>query len=382
MNIDEKPDVSNRQSTTNRLERELQQKQSVIAEQKKELEALSSHIQHLEEQIMSHKKSFWWQVTKPMRFLSDWIKKSVIVRVHSFLRFRSSPEEMTLTQKLNPYLDYSNYERATHVVEHKRKFTKAKSYKEGLSIIILNLNKPELIIPLIESLIKAKKKFKEINYDVEIIVGDTGSRNKEVLTAYKKMSSDIILRENMKYHFSSCNNTLFYEQAAYSKILFLNNDVIFGDAFESIKMMIENNEDESTGITGQYLFYPDGSVQHMGVDFFKTGEYTGFCYHPKHREHIDIPSAGYSSIVPSVTGACLMIKSSLFYDTDGFDEDYSEEVQDVALCLSLKRLGFNSSIVYTGNVIHLENATRPKGSENWKDRRRFLRKWKSFVEVL
>jgi GT2 family glycosyltransferase len=165
-------------------------------------------------------------------------------------------------------------------------------------------------------------------------------------------------------------------------MLFLNNDIIFSNAYENLKMMIDFNGDKDIGITGAYLFYPDKSVQHMGVDFFKTGEAKGLCYHPNHREFINKPDIGFNSTIPATTGACLMIKSKLFYDADGFDEEYHEECQDVALCLTVRRFGYRTSIVYSGDIIHMENATRPKNSENWEDRRRFLRKWKSFIEVI
>ena len=70
----------------------------------------------------------------------------------------------------------------------------------------------------------------------------------------------------------------------------------------------------------------------------------------------------------------------LFEAVGGMDEAYQAECQDVALCLSLDRIGFYSLIVFTGNVIHIENGTRDKGEECWKDRRRFLRKWGSYIE--
>lgn len=57
---------------------------------------------------------------------------------------------MTAMETLNPYLDINNYERAQDVVSHVRVLTHEKTYADGLSVVILNLDKPELIIPLIK----------------------------------------------------------------------------------------------------------------------------------------------------------------------------------------------------------------------------------------
>ena len=77
-----------------------------------------------------------------------------------------------------------------------------------------------------------------------------------------------------------------------------------------------------------------------------------------------------------------MIRSELFRQIDGFDEGYQTECQDIALCLQAKRLGYAIKLIHTGNIIHLENATRPKGSEDWQDRQRFVRKWGTFIEAV
>jgi hypothetical protein len=36
--------------------------------------------------------------------------------------------------------------------------------------------------------------------------------------------------------------------------------------------------------------------------------------------------------------------------------------------------------VNLGEIVHIENATRPKGEENFADRRRFLRKYGAYIQ--
>jgi GT2 family glycosyltransferase len=140
-------------------------------------------------------------------------------------------------------------------------------------------------------------------------------------------------------------------------------------------------KDAFRGIVGTLLRYPDDRIQHEGISFFREGPLRGLCYHPGHRQRLEPPRTGTAVSTPAVTGACMMIKSALFQRLDGFDEEYAEECQDVDLCLAARRLGFSTHLVYPGRVVHLENATRPKDSEEWPDRQRFVRKWGAFVEA-
>jgi len=287
---------------------------------------------------------------------------------------------LSILQKLDPYRGIDNYQRSQEVVHYTKSLKSKVKTENGLSIIILNLNKPELIIPLLDSLVQAIDELQQRGIDLEIVVGDTGSSDEFVLGHYEKLKDSVIVRYNMKYNFSSCNNELFDQVATKHRVLFINNDIIFHNVASTLEFIYNQmSQDDSVGIAGSYLLYPDMTVQHIGVDFFRSGEARGFCYHPSHREKIALPPSGFIAAVPAVTGAFLMVRSDLFLAVDGFDERYEEECQDVALCLSARRIGYEIVIAHVDTVLHLENATRPKGSENWNDRRRFIRKWDLFI---
>jgi GT2 family glycosyltransferase len=292
--------------------------------------------------------------------------------------------ELSIAKKLEMYSDINNFERSREVIDYVQKLNRKEQLSDGLSIIILNLNKPELIIPLLDCLVQTATILKQRGFELQIIVGDTGSTDESVLQHYEKLKEQITVKHDMKYHFSACNNELFNQFATKKVTLFLNNDIIFDDAVASIEFIYNQIfENSSVGIAGSYLFYPELTVQHIGVEFFKTGEANCLCFHPEHRKKIKIPQFGLTARVPAGTGASLMIRSELFIDIDGFDELFQEECQDVALCLSARRLGYEIIIAYAGTIQHLENATRPKDNENWYDRRRFIRKWRLFIsEVL
>lgn len=253
--------------------------------------------------------------------------------------------------------------------------------RRGLSIVILNLDKPELIVPLVDSLAAVEPSFRAAGLGFEVLIGDTGSTHPEVLALYDRAPPFVTAVRGLKYHFSRSNNEVFFGHARYDTALFLNNDVIVRDHPDCLMRMVRMLERRADlGVVGLCLFFPDGTVQHAGIDVFRDGPLRGFCFHPHAREPMPA-SAAESWDCLAVTGACLMIRSALFREIGGFDEAYRTECQDVALCLAASRLGQGIAVLNAGNVVHLENATRPKGSEDWGDRQLFMRRWGAYIEA-
>lgn len=284
-----------------------------------------------------------------------------------------------------PYLIENNEDRIAAIVTEEVKFLPEQKAKQpGLSIIILTLEKPELIEPLLKGLIIAKNELyirKKIN--IEIIIGDTGSTSPEINSIYKTLNSDITIVRDLTYHFSQCNNQLFSEYVNFDSVLFLNNDIIFEDTINALyRMYVALNNDQNTGIVGSFLTYPDGRLQHGGVSIIDEGDSKGLCYHPGHGAVFKKPAIDSVIPISAVTGACLLIRSDLFVSCGMFDIQYETEAQDIDLCFQARRLGYQSLLCYPGEVQHLENATRPKGEENNQDRARFVRKWAVFYSEM
>lgn len=255
------------------------------------------------------------------------------------------------------------------------------SYEPGLSVVILNLDAPDLIVPLVTQLLEQREAFRRQGPRLEILIGDTGSSSPEVRSAYDEWENDVVVARGLSYHFSRCNNEMS-RRAACSNLLFLNNDVILPPRPSLLFELFRRFQDmPDVGILGVILFFPDGTIQHCGIDFFREPPYRAFPFHPhagEERAPEKLPDLFDS---PAATGSFLLIRRKLFDELGGFPECYEIEAQDIDLCLRAHRLGHRVRIANLGNVIHLENATRPKGQEHWPDRRLFLRRWRSYVEA-
>lgn len=254
--------------------------------------------------------------------------------------------------------------------------------KPGLSVIILNLDKPEYIVPLIKSLDKADTYFDERGCGLEILIGDTGSSDPGVLEMYASAASFVKILTGLKYNFSRCNNQVFTRLSRYDTVLFLNNDIEFsGDPAATLFEMyrfLQNTPD--AGVVGAQLLFPDKTIQHVGIGVFESGWLRGFVYHPDAGKPA-FPKASFPRKTWAVTGACLMIKSADFIAVNGFDEAYRAECQDAALCMEIRRRGLQSYVLAPGEITHFENGTREKGSEDWPDRQRFMRHWGGWIDM-
>ncbi|WCL51276.1 glycosyltransferase [Leptospira sp. GIMC2001] len=252
----------------------------------------------------------------------------------------------------------------------------------GLSIVILNLDKPNFIIPLLECLDRQNAIFNDKHISFEVIIGDTGSSNTQVLEYYDKLKENFIVVRNLKYHFSKNNNYLAYNYAKYDTILFLNNDTLLEKSDSLFNIYNSLNIDKKLGIAGPVLLFENKRIQHAGIDFYYDERMDGFFpYHKNGNEKIE-SIKHYKELTPfaAVTGAFLMIKWSLFEKVQGFDEFYNKEGQDIDLCMKIKRLGYKIILTNFGTIYHFENGTRVKGEEDSSDRKRLVRKWNNFIK--
>jgi GT2 family glycosyltransferase len=282
--------------------------------------------------------------------------------------------------RLDIYLDQSNQSRASEATAPSTIPPLSIGLPAGLSVIVLNKNSPELITPLVGQLSNQQGAFQVDGLGFEILIGDTGSTNPDTLRLYNSLPLCASVVRDMAYNFSRCNNQL-EEIASYDTVLFLNNDIIFPPDDTILRRAFDRlRREQRLGILGSVLLYPNGTIQHMGCEFITREALWGLPYHihaGKDPLSLEIPE---EATYPSLTGAFLMIQRSLFRMCGCFDPKYKAECQDIALCLAAHRLGFRASCVNLGPIIHIENATRPKGEENFSDRRRFLRKYGAYIQ--
>ncbi|WP_156684150.1 glycosyltransferase family 2 protein [Pseudomonas sp. Leaf127] len=155
--------------------------------------------------------------------------------------------------------------------------------------------------------------------------------------------------------FSGANNLgVKYSHGEY--LILLNSDVFPTHTgwVEQLCNALEANQDY--GIIGAKLLFPDGGLQHGGMEFVYSQSWSVWLNkHPLAGLDPNIDSSKDLMEKPAVTGACMAISRATYIKIDGFDEGYLiGDFEDSDLCMKIHaeglRIGYLPSVVLT----HLE----------------------------
>jgi GT2 family glycosyltransferase len=248
--------------------------------------------------------------------------------------------------------------------------------------------KVSVIIPtrdgfeILESCLKSFSK--TVDYpDLEIILIDNGSECSKTLEFLNEIAdsglsyfniSDTevpvhVVRDDGDFNFSRLIN-LGVSNASGDFLLLLNNDIeaISDGWFEELLSQCSRSD---IGCVGAKLLYPDETIQHAGV-ILGLGGYAAHSHRGINRN-----DAGYFyraqtvQNLSAVTGACLMIKKSIFHKVNGFDERFKVAYNDVDFCLRVSQLGLRNLYTPFAELFHHESKTRGSDSESSDKIRRF-----------
>lgn len=230
-----------------------------------------------------------------------------------------------------------------------------------VSIIIPTRDRVEMLRRCIGS-IESRSTYRHY----EIIVVDNDSRDPETLEYLAGLRGRVI-RYPYEFNYSKIVN-LAAREAQGDALLFLNNDTeVISPGW--IEAMLEQGQRPEVAAVGARLFYPDGRIQHEGIILGLGGGSAG-----------NVDHAGYFGLgetvhnCSAVTGACMLTRSSVFWELGGFDEGLRVAFNDVDYCLRARQRGY--LVVYTpfANLYHYESATRGRLHPQ-EDERLFRARW-------
>jgi len=214
-----------------------------------------------------------------------------------------------------------------------------------VSILIPTRDKVDLLRGCIDSI---REMSTYTNY--EILVVDNQSTDPETL-AYLAGFPGQVVRYPHRFHYARMVN-LAAHNAAGDLLLFLNNDTKVISP-EWLEALIEHAQRPEVGIVAPRLRYPSGRPQHEGTIVGHKGGHAGNVDHGGYW--------GLGDIVrncSAVTGACLMIRPSVYWEVGGHEERLRIAWNDVDLCLRVRQAGYQ--VVYTpyAELYHVEGGTR------------------------
>jgi O-antigen biosynthesis protein len=221
------------------------------------------------------------------------------------------------------------------------------------SIIIPTKDQPRLLTRCVESLLACEYP------NQEILVVDTGSVTPEARAVNARLAAQPGVRLidwDRPFNFSAVNN-FAVRQARGEVLAFLNDDteVITPDWLER---MLEHALRPNVGAVGAKLLYPDETVQHAGI---VLGLKDKICGHLLHHARNDAGYAHHLTVarnVSAVTGACLVMRRSVFDEVAGFEEQFAGDFNDVDLCLKVRQRGYQVIWTPHARLFHHECQTR------------------------
>lgn len=166
------------------------------------------------------------------------------------------------------------------------------------------------------------------------------------------------------------------------ELLFFVNQDVYASAGWSERWdesLVNAFSDESVGVVGARLLFPDGSIQSAGglIDARRQPYHRCLGYkNPLYHE------VNTSREVTWVTGAALAIRRKLFEQLAGFDEQYAGGYfEDVDLCLRAREAGFK--VWYEPGCTLMHKVGSTGGSASFRDNAyRFYRRWVSGARIM
>ncbi len=254
-----------------------------------------------------------------------------------------------------------------------------------ISIVIPNRDHVEDLRRCVSSIVE-----KSTWENYEIVIVENNSETREIFSCYDELKNNprikIVTWEG-EFNYSAVNN--FGVGAADGDyVLLLNNDtqVITVNWMEELLMYAQRAD---VGAVGGKLYYADKTIQHAGVVIGLGAHRTaGHVHYRQKRENLGyMGRLCYAQDMTAVTGACLMVKKSLYEEVGGLDESFAVSLNDVDFCLKLRRAGYLNVFTPFAELYHYESVSRGLDDKGEKAKRyeeesaRFREKWKAELEA-
>ncbi|MEQ1545119.1 glycosyltransferase family 2 protein [Methyloglobulus sp.] len=223
-----------------------------------------------------------------------------------------------------------------------------------LSIIIVNWNSKDYLLKSIAS-IEAETK----GIDYEIVVIDSASFDGSEEMLRQNYPHVLFIQSKVNIGFARANNEAFKVSCG-RNILFLNPDTeIEVSAINELYTHLESLP--NVGIVGAKLLNSDRSVQESCIRAFPTilnqildSDMLRYLF-PKSRlwgTEALLAKNELPKEVDAVSGACMMMKRSVFENIGMFSTDYFMYSEDIDLCLKVRDAGYSTYYVPTAIIVH------------------------------
>lgn len=222
-----------------------------------------------------------------------------------------------------------------------------------VSVVVPSRDQPAYLQRCIDSLQRTAG-----DLPLDIILVDNGSSTAAAHACFETLASGgaRVLRDARPFNYAALNNMAVAH--AHGDVLLLLNDDIEALSEGWLREMVSHALRPDVGAVGAKLFYPDGTLQHVGVVLggreVAAHPFRGAPGGTPGQMNRNFLAQDYSA----VTAACLALRRDVFVGVGGFDERLAITFNDVDLCLRIRESGLR--VVWTpfAELVHHESLTR------------------------
>lgn len=228
----------------------------------------------------------------------------------------------------------------------------------SIAVVILNWNGQALLEKFLPSV---------INYsqfpNTTIYVADNASSDESIKWLEENYPNQVeIIRNDGNYGFAKGYNVAL-QKLKEKYFILLNSDVeVTENWLQPMVDLMERNSD-TAACQPKILSYEQkdhfeyagacgGFIDKYGYPFCRGRIFDSYEKdEAQYNEPIDIFWA---------SGACLMVRSNLFFESEGFEEDFFAHMEEIDLCWRLQRMGHKIKVCPSATVYHLGGGTLQK----------------------
>jgi glycosyltransferase involved in cell wall biosynthesis len=224
-----------------------------------------------------------------------------------------------------------------------------------VSLIIPTRNGVKLLRQCVDSILS-----KTTYSPFEILIIDNGSDSPETLDYLKAVCIDRrvrVIRDPRPFNYSALNNAAV--KLAGGEIIGLINDDIEVISPDWLSEMVSHAIRPEVGAVGARLWYPNDTLQHGGVIIGMECIALHAHKNLKRRDRGYMARAICIQSFSAVTGACLLIRKSIYESLGGLNEvDLQVAFNDVDFCIRVRDAGYRNLWTPYAELYHHESATR------------------------
>ncbi|RMD77985.1 MAG: glycosyltransferase, partial [Lentisphaerae bacterium] len=216
--------------------------------------------------------------------------------------------------------------------------------------------------------------------DYEVIIADDNSSD-ETMRIFDYALNLVHIRDGKNRGFLlNCNHAAEYARGDY--LLFLNNDTQVQPNW--LKPMVDLMErDETVGMVGSKLLFPDGRLQEAGGIIWNDMTAWNF----GRGDDPNLPQYNYVRDVDYVSGASMMIRHNLWLELKGFDPRFCPAYcEDTDLAFAVRDRGYRVVYHPKSVVVHFEGMSHGtdenQGIKQYQvvNQKKFFQKWKKVLK--